>query len=143
MAVLVDDGLELLDDDDCLNLLGLVSIGRVGVSVGGLPAIFPVNFVVDNGAIVFRTGRGTKLAAATDHAVVAFECDHVDTFDHTGWSVLVVGQAEVVTDPEERARMEKLHLVPWVSGGRGQFVRVPIEILSGRRITRDRSEETT
>ena len=141
--MLVDEGLELLDYDDCVSLLRRVSIGRVGVSVGGLPAIFPVNFVVDGDSVVFRTGRGTKLAAATDNAVLAFECDEVDPFEHSGWSVLVVGQAEVVTDPAESGRMERLRLSPWAGGRRDQFVRVPLELVSGRRITRQPDVQQT
>lgn len=133
--MLWDEGLDLLDEAECLELLGGASIGRVGVSIGALPAIFPVNYVVLDGAIVFRTGAGTKLAAATDNAVIAFEVDSFDPLDQSGWSVLVVGAAGVVTDPVEQDAACRLSLQPWVEGERDHYVRVPVEFVSGRRIT--------
>ena len=133
--MLVDEGLEILDDGECWKLLGQVPIGRVAVSVGALPAVFPVNFALDGDSIVFRTGEGTKLAAATERAVVAFEVDRFDPLEHTGWSVLAVGMAQAVTDAEERARLARLPVAPWAGGRREDFVRMGVELLSGRRIT--------
>ena len=60
-----DAWLELLDEDEALELLRHGEVGRVGVTIGALPAIFPVNYRLLDGAIVFRTAPGTKLAAAT------------------------------------------------------------------------------
>lgn len=132
--MLIHEGLELLDEEQCLSLLGHVHIGRVAVSLGALPAIFPVNFVLDGTSVVFRTGEGTKLAAAVDGAVIAFEADRFDALERSGWSVMAVGTASVVTDQEERDRMRRLPLAPWVDGRRDNFVRMPLELLSGRRI---------
>ena len=129
-----DEGLELLDETECLGLMARASVGRVGVTVGALPAIFPVNFALSDGAVVFRTGEGTKLAAATDQAVVAFEVDDWDPVEHTGWSVLAVGKACVVDDPDEVARLRRLPLGPWAGGTREHFVWMPVEFVSGRRI---------
>ena len=74
-SMMLDDGLELLSDEASMALLGTMGLGRVGVSVGALPAIFPVNYVVVRGDIIFRTGAGLKLRAALDHKVVAFQVD--------------------------------------------------------------------
>ena len=60
---------------ECIALLGSVQVGRVGVTIDALPAVLPVNFVVWNGSIVFRTVPGTKLDAAAAGDVVAFEVD--------------------------------------------------------------------
>ena len=131
-----DEGLEILDEEECMTLLSGGRVGRVGVTIGALPAIFPVNFAVsDDGSVVFRTGVGTKLAAATDRAVVAFEVDDWDPLEHRGWSVLAVGRAEVVEDPSELEGMRRLPLTPWADGNRDHFVRMPVEFVSGRRIT--------
>ena len=129
-----DEGLELLEEDECLALLARATVGRVGVTIGALPAIFPVNFALSDGTVVFRTGEGTKLAAATDQAVVAFEVDDWDPLEHTGWSVLAIGRVSVVDDPDEVARLHHLPLAPWADGTREHFVRMPIEFVSGRRI---------
>ena len=98
---LTDNGLELLTPEQCHDLLPRAGVGRVGVTIAALPAIFPVNFALLGEDIVFLTGEGTKLRAATDRAVVAFEVDQFDLVAGWGWSVLAVGMATVITDPEE------------------------------------------
>ncbi|MEJ7772349.1 MAG: pyridoxamine 5'-phosphate oxidase family protein [Geodermatophilaceae bacterium] len=40
-------------------------IGRLAVLVDDEPDIFPINYLVDHGSIVFRTANGTKLIAST------------------------------------------------------------------------------
>ena len=63
------DGLEVLSEEECRRLLALGSLGRIGVSTGTLPAIFPVNYIVAAGDVLFFTAEGTKLHAATVNAV--------------------------------------------------------------------------
>jgi len=128
-----NEGLEILAEDECLNLMGTVPVGRVAVSVGALPAVFPVNFAVYGRRIVFRTGKGTKLDAAVRHAVVAFEVDKFDVLYHAGWSVLVVGRADDITGDLERIAGDG-RLQPWVDGERDHYVAIEAELLSGRRI---------
>lgn len=130
----VDDGIEILSELQCWELLSGATIGRVGVCVGAMPAIFPVNFVLEDQSIVFRTGEGTKLTAATNHAVVAFQCDHVDEAEHGGWSVLGAGIAEAVKDRDEIERLRNLPLWPWAGGHREIYARVELDFISGRRI---------
>lgn len=130
----LDEGIEVLGELECWELLAAAKVGRVGVCIGAMPAIFPVNFVLDDEAVIFRTGEGTKLKAATNNAVVAFQCDQVDELEHTGWSVLGVGIAETVTEPEEAERLRHLPLWPWAGGRREAYVRVRLEFVSGRRI---------
>lgn len=128
------NGLEVLDPVTCRRLLVGTFVGRVGLTIGALPSILPVNFRIVDNAIVFRTGMGGKLAAALDHAVVAFEADEVDALTHTGWSVLVVGVASLVTDPDEIERCERANVPRWALEGRHRLVRVSMEMISGRRI---------
>jgi nitroimidazol reductase NimA-like FMN-containing flavoprotein (pyridoxamine 5'-phosphate oxidase superfamily) len=134
--MLEDDGLELLDEDECLTLIAGTDVGRVAVSVGALPAVFPVNFGLAGRDVYFRTNPGTKLSAATDHAVVAFQCDNFDRGRHEGWSVQGVGVAVVVTEPDELARLDGLLVTPWVDTPRHHVVKISLEMLTGRRIVR-------
>ena len=76
--------------------------------MAGLPVILPVNYTYVDGDIVFRTGEGTKLHAASNGAVIAFEIDEYDARAHEGWSVLAVGRAEHVTEPLELAALDEL-----------------------------------
>jgi uncharacterized protein len=126
---------EELNRAECLSLLRDESVGRVGVSVGTLPAIFPVNYAMDEEDIVFRTGPGTKLDAAVRNNVVAFEVDGIDRNSATGWSVLAQGTASQILDGSSEIRQAmKLDLDPW-AGGKYIFVRIPTQLLTGRRIT--------
>ena len=96
------NGLEVLDRDECLRLLDSATLGRVAVTSAAVPTVLPVNFRLAGDRIVFRTGKGTKLAAATRNAVVAFEVDDIDPVQHTEWSVVVTGVACPIVDPSER-----------------------------------------
>ena len=128
------DGLEVLSEDQCRRLLSQADVGRLAITVSALPAIFPVNYAVLDGDIVFLTGEGTKLRAAVDEAVVAFEIDDIDPETKTGWSVLVVGMARELQEDGALARVAALGLVPWAPGDRHHVVRLQSEIVTGRRI---------
>jgi nitroimidazol reductase NimA-like FMN-containing flavoprotein (pyridoxamine 5'-phosphate oxidase superfamily) len=131
---LVDNGLELLSEDQCWELLRAARVGRVGLSVRALPVILPVNCQVSDTKILFWTGPGLKLQSAQTHTVVAFEVDGFSERERTGWSVLAVGLAVEVTDTAvlDGALQNGFH--PWVSGERTHLVEVSVEFLSGRRI---------
>jgi uncharacterized protein len=95
--------------------------------------VFPVNFTLDGSAVVLRTDEGTKLYAARN-GPVAFECDGIDRMYHTGWSVLVLGDAEEVRNPHEVARLEQLPLGPWCPGPKPTWLRIKGGTITGRRI---------
>lgn len=127
--------LEHLGRDECMRLLDRhpASVGRIALS-GPRPAIFPVNYVVDGSKIVFRTDPGAKFHAAVHNTFVAFEVDYVEPTWQTGWSVVVRGQAEEVTDPHQIARLRRLPLVSWAEGEKGNFVSIDAKLVSGRRL---------
>lgn len=124
---------EVLDEEECLNLLDKGWLGRVVITIGAIPAVFPVNYCVESGAIYFLTGSGTKLAAALRSAVVTFQVDEVDPVYHHGWSVMAVGAATVVH--EESVRRAVGHrLYPWAPGRRRHLVQIWPDMVTGRRI---------
>ncbi len=127
-------GLEVLDRDECLRLLGTATLGRIGVTSAVLPTVLPVNFGFDGTRILIHTGPGTKLAAATRNAVVAFEVDQFDAEAHTGWSVVVQGVAREITDFDERADAQRHVPARWAPGSDHHLVAISTEIVSGRRI---------
>jgi nitroimidazol reductase NimA-like FMN-containing flavoprotein (pyridoxamine 5'-phosphate oxidase superfamily) len=128
------NGLEVLDREACLALLGAASFGRLGLTSRALPTILPVNFWFDGARILVRTGEGSKLHAAAAGAVVAFEVDHVDPIEHAGWSVVVTGPAVEVTDPTDLADLRHAPLPHW-SPSDGHVVAIDPAIVSGRRLT--------
>ena len=127
-------GLEILSEEECLELLQLSHLGRIALCLGALPAIFPVNYFILDGRILFRTQEGTKLRAATHNTVVAFEVDVVDEAMESGWSVLAVGQATEVDEPRVIDHVMAQPVRPWAPGDRDRVIAIHPEFLSGRRI---------
>lgn len=140
--MITDEGLELLEEKECFELLAQGLVGRVALSMRALPVVFPVNYVLDNSTIVFRTGPGLKLAAASDGVVVAFEVDDWDAPTRTGWSVLAIGVGSLLVDPAEIQRASSLGLSTWAEGDRQALVKIPVEMISGRRIVHQVGDET-
>jgi hypothetical protein len=100
-----------------MRLLAAADHGRVVFTVDALPAIRPVNHLVDHGLILIRTRLTTSIARAAarwDDVVVAYEADEFHSERRIGWSVVVTGYLRAVTDPGEVARCEQL-LRPWVN----------------------------
>jgi nitroimidazol reductase NimA-like FMN-containing flavoprotein (pyridoxamine 5'-phosphate oxidase superfamily) len=133
-AVLTDaEGLEVLVAEECLELLAESRLGRIAVTIGAVPAIFPVHYRLIDGQIVFRTGSGTKLHTASANTVVAFEVDEVNPAWSEGWSVLAVGVACEVRDNVAIASVLEQAPNLWdVTKGAHVFSIVPA-FLSGRR----------
>ena len=127
------NGLELLSREECLRLMRQVPVGRVGVVVGGIPVVVPVNFTLLDDDVIFRTGTGTKLAAAVTRSAVSFEVDSLELGAHAGWSVLVTGGASEITRPDQRAAAAVLGLESWIPG-RERYIRIRSEVITGRRL---------
>ena len=128
------NGMEVLDREHSLALVGSATIGRLAIHAGALPAIVPVNFVLTPSAVVIRTGTGSKLQQAVDNAVVAFEVDDYDPLRHTGWSVNVVGIAREITEARLLERVGALPLAHWIPGEADHFVGISLDVVTGRRI---------
>jgi uncharacterized protein len=129
--------LEPLDRAECLRLLATRRFGRLAVSAAGQPPLIrPVNYVFDErtSSIVFRSGAGAKLNRLLASGEAAFEIDEQNLADRTGWSVIVRGVVEEITDQFELRRLERLPLDPWAPGARPHWVRIRTRTVSGRRI---------
>jgi nitroimidazol reductase NimA-like FMN-containing flavoprotein (pyridoxamine 5'-phosphate oxidase superfamily) len=129
------NGLEVLDRDQCFRLLGSATLGRIGFTSGALPTVLPVNFHLDRERILVRTGRGSKLDAALQNAVVAFEVDDFDAIYHSGWSVAVTGVATEISDPAELDAARQEPVARWAPAGDEAVLAISTEFVSGRRIT--------
>lgn len=124
---------EELPVHECWALLRGVSVGRLALWVTDHPDIFPINFTVDHGTIVFRTGEGTKLAAALGETPVAVEADGVDPASGVAWSVVVKGSAALIHSTEDVLDSYSLRLFPWQSGHKDAFVRISPTLVTGRK----------
>lgn len=127
-----------LSPQECLRLLRghVPQVGRVGLNApGGQPLVIPVNYRVDGDTVVFRTEPGSLLARHAAEHPVAFEADEVDGAWLEGWSVLIQGIGQQVTDVIELDRLRRLQLRSWAPGDRSLYVRVIPTAVTGRRIT--------
>ncbi|MEF9881230.1 pyridoxamine 5'-phosphate oxidase family protein [Streptomyces sp. P9-A4] len=127
-----------LDSDEALRLLSEVSLGRIVFTQRALPAIRPVNHLVDGGDIIIRTHEGAALARHAQQAgpsgvVVAYEADDIDLATRLGWSVVVTGYCQLITDLEEAARY-RAALHPWTDQHLDYVVRVHPDLVTGIRL---------
>ena len=122
---------KVLGHEEAWDLMPSVSLGRLVTSVSNQLEIFPVNFVTQNGTLLFRTAEGTKLFSTVMNDRVLFEAD-----DHTvgeGWSVIVRGTARILTTAEELHDADRAQLMPWVATEKLRYVRITPDEVSGRR----------
>ena len=114
-------------------LLRSVSLGRIVFTWHAMPAIRPVNHLVEDEAIIVRSHLGSAIvarAAADDGAVVCYEADELDPARHTGWSVIVTGMARLVRDPAAITRYEQL-LESWAAGQMDYVIAVKPQVITG------------
>ena len=119
---------------ECLMLLQSKRVGRIVWCGERGPQAVPVNYVVDNGRILFRTSPYSTIAKVAAEQQVAFEVDDIDEFIETGWSVLVVGTARGVDAPGDIPRSLEDRPTPWAPGARNFYIRIQPETVTGRRV---------
>lgn len=122
-----------LSESACWALLRTTSVGRLAVWVDDHPDIFPVNYAVDHGTVVFRSKAGTKVSATLSDAPVALEADGYDPETKEAWSVVIKGRAEEIKDGPDLLETVDLPLFPWQAGDKGRFIRIVPTTTSGRR----------
>lgn len=123
--------ISVLADEDCWDILSAHELGRIVTVMSCEPEIFPVNYVVDGGCILFRTGEGSKLFFLTANNRVAFQVDHWD--EHEGVSVIARGEAEILKQSADIAHAESLPLHSWVPTVKTTFVRIVVHTVTGRQ----------
>ena len=123
---------EELDPRACWDYLRAAHVGRLAVCIDGRPHVVPINFIVQRRSIVFRTAEGTKLAALPGREV-AFEVDDYDSGSRSATSVIVVGRATEMTEPDEWESAQSLPLFPWHVAPKPHFVRIVPDRVTGRR----------
>jgi len=123
-----------LSREECLTLLASTAVGRMVFTASALPAVVPVTYALDGGAAVCQTASSSRLARAADGGVLALQTYEVDVVTRSGWSVIATGRAEVLHDPVQVRRVADL-VQPWVPGSADVAIRLPLTVLTGRRIT--------
>jgi nitroimidazol reductase NimA-like FMN-containing flavoprotein (pyridoxamine 5'-phosphate oxidase superfamily) len=136
-------GMTVLATNESLELLRSSVVGRLAVSITDHPDIFPINYVVDHGSVVFRTAEGTKLAAAVLGRGVAFEVDGYDQASGEAWSVVVKGHAVEIEQMHDLFDAVELPLFSWQAAPKPRFVRIEPVDISGRRFSVVQDDRTS
>jgi nitroimidazol reductase NimA-like FMN-containing flavoprotein (pyridoxamine 5'-phosphate oxidase superfamily) len=123
--------LRTLTSYDCWSLLEEGEVARVAWVAPAGAAVVPVNYTVADGSMWFRIDPSSALGREVPGQRVAVEVDHIDPGHRAGWSVVVIGTAEVVPLPDVP---ESVDLRVWPSGPRSAFVRVVPAEVTGRRL---------
>lgn len=128
----------VLDRGEAMRLLASIDHGRVVFTRDALPAIRPVNHLVDAGRVIVRTRLASTVSATvrshnSSGMVVAYEADDLDPAQRTGWSVAITGRATTLTDPDQIAHYEQA-LQPWVNMAMDTVIAIDPEIVTGIRI---------
>ena len=125
---------EIQDRESCLALLRTVRVGRLVFTEHARPAVEPVSFRLHRGQVVVRVAGAARLVTSVSDAFVVFEADEFDPDLQYGWSVTVVGYANLVADAAEIAELSETWLVPRSDGRHDRFIRVRTEKVTGRRL---------
>lgn len=125
---------EVLGRERSLELLRRVSVGRLIFTERALPAVRPADFRWWRGDVVIRIADPAMLAAASGDRVVAFEADELDAGSHCGWSVTIVGRAQLINEVSDLIELSGLFSRPQVSARRDYFVRIRPEKVTGCRL---------
>lgn len=137
----------VLDEDDrggdfgpltqemCVQLLRTKQVGRVAWQAADGPQILPVTYAWYEDRVVFRTSPYGVLSELLRPTDVAMEIDEIDQDRHSGWSVVVHGQACAVAEPVELNRLwAGSGVVPWAGGVRNLFIEITPRRISGRAV---------
>lgn len=127
---MTDEPVTVLSEDESWRRLGGVALGRLVTTFAGEPEIFPVNYVVQNRTVLFRTSEGTKLFSAIASGTVLFEADDHNVAE--GWSVIIRGRAKVLRTAEEIEEAERAQLMPWTAIRKVHYVRITPSETTGR-----------
>jgi uncharacterized protein len=127
-------GLIELDRQECLELLAAKSVGRIAYTADNGARILPVNYILNNDSIIFRTTPGGEISHHALESICAFEIDETDEFFESGWSVVAVGRLELATEEDFASMRYGKIPEPWAAGDRWMFLRLPCDHVSGRRV---------
>lgn len=122
-----------LDAEESWQLAGTQNVCRVAWTTGSGPMVIPVNHVLHDRTIWFRTSAYSTLVREVDDERVAVLVDEVHEETRLGWSVQVRGTAHVHWHVEEVPEpVQVLHT--WASGARPLWVEIRADEIHGRRL---------
>lgn len=126
-----------LTAEECWKLLNKEGVGRLATAVvdrttGNVePDIFPINYLVHEQRILFRTAPGSKLIDLTAQPTVAFQTD--GRRGRTHWSVVARGTARRMAFDSDIQESGILNLQSTLPTEKWNYVRIDVETITGIR----------
>ncbi|GLW56921.1 pyridoxamine 5'-phosphate oxidase family protein [Kitasatospora phosalacinea] len=117
---------------ECWQRLGAGGLGRIARTGPDGPVVRPVGYLVHEHTVLYRT-TGDGALAPGPGGDAAFEVDRADPDLREGWSVLMIGPLEYVTEPGLLAELPK-------PPTHGRWVRLTPSTVTGRSIRAARRE---
>jgi len=127
--------LNVLDEAESRRLLATACMGRVAFTEGAMPTIQPASFAVSGNDVLIPTGLGSKMAAGSRGAVLAFEVDDYDLTERTGWNVTVIGPSRLISDPTKVTALDALGVLPWAPATTHCYIALHMAVVRGRSIS--------
>lgn len=122
-----------LGQDESWELASRQPFCRVAWATGAGPTVIPVNHIVHDGALWFRTAAESSLIREVDDEPIAILVDEMDNETRLGWSVQMRGVAHVHWHAEEVPEaVRSLH--SWASGARPLWIELRPDEVHGRRL---------
>jgi uncharacterized protein len=119
--------------DVCLTALRTERIGRIVLTERALPLAVPVSYLVTSDGIVVRVPDSDTSGWHAAGSVIALEADAHDA--DGGWSVLVLGRADEVTDAGQIEVFDRTVPTTWAdTSASNAYLRIPFSLVSGRRL---------
>lgn len=118
-----------LTSGECWERLARHELGRLAYRLVDEVHLVPINYVVDDGALLFRTAAGGKLLAAALHSEVALEIDWHDR--SSAWSVVARGRLRRLDEREEH-RLDAEVRQSWLEGPTYDVVELRPTVVTGR-----------
>ncbi len=129
-----DAALESLIPETCWALLGQKHLGRIAVIVDDEIHVLPVNYTLQQGRVILRTGSHSLLReAAPCHATL--EVDDIDEAERRGWSVSAKGALEEISDEAyDHPQLASLDLDTWAPGSKPLVMQLRLAGVTGRHL---------
>jgi len=133
--------IERLDEHECWRRLLANQLGRLAFTANGRIEVLPINYVVRDRRLVFRTDA---LAAPLQpqRGSVPFEIDGWTR--QTAWSVIARGLLTRDLDPGALALESEIGLAPWAPDERGErtaLMVLTVDEITGREFHRRVDEQ--
>jgi nitroimidazol reductase NimA-like FMN-containing flavoprotein (pyridoxamine 5'-phosphate oxidase superfamily) len=129
-----DDETRELSAAECWEVLGTSGVGHLALRSHPVGVdIVPINYLITDRELYFRSGPGSKLENLLKHPHVAVQVERLQ--DGHWFSVVLKGKAVRLAADHDIERSGIRQLVPAQPGGKYNYVRVTPDTLIGRTFT--------